>query len=51
MMPIFNRSWAGACGGRWAGPGSMAGRSAGSGRGTPVQKRIRKKKGRQGLRP
>ena len=30
MMPFFNRNWAGACGGRWAGPGSMAGRSAGS---------------------
>ena len=30
MMPFFNRNWARACGGRWAGPGSMAGWSAGS---------------------
>ena len=30
MMPFFNRNWAGACGGRWAGAGSMAGWSAGS---------------------
>ena len=30
MMPFFNRNWAGACGGRWAGPGSMASWSAGS---------------------
>ena len=59
MMPFFNRNWAGACGGRWAGPGSMTGWaagswivqfevgllqrwSAGSGRGTPLQKQERR---------
>ena len=30
MMPFFNRNWAGACWGRWAGPGLLAGWSAGS---------------------
>ena len=30
MMPFFNRNWAGACGGCWARPGSMAGWSVGS---------------------
>ena len=29
-MPFFNRNWAGACEGRWAGPGLVAGWSAGS---------------------
>ena len=42
MMPFFNRNWVGACGGRWAGPGSMAGWAAGSGRGTPLQKQERR---------
>ena len=26
---FFNRDWAGACGGRWAGPGLMMGRTEG----------------------
>ena len=30
MMPFFNRNWAGACWGRWARPGLLAGWSAGS---------------------
>ena len=30
MMPFFNRDWAGACRGRWAGPGLLAGWAAGS---------------------
>ena len=30
MMPFFNRNWAETCGDRWAGPGSLAGWSAGS---------------------
>ena len=30
MMPFFNRNWAGACRGRWAGPGLLAGWAAGS---------------------
>ena len=30
MMPFFNRNWAGACRGRWAGPGLLAGWSTGS---------------------
>ena len=30
MMPFFNRNWAGACWGRWAGPRLLAGWSAGS---------------------
>ena len=59
MMPFFNRNWAGACRGRWAGPGLLAGWatgswiiwvevgslqcwSAGSGRGTPLQKQGRR---------
>ena len=42
MMPFFNRNWAGACGGRWAGPGSMAGWDAGSRRDTPLQKQKRR---------
>ena len=59
MMPFFNQNWVGACGGRWAGPGSMAGWSAGSWivgaevgllqcwsagseRGTPLQKQERR---------
>ena len=29
MMPIFNRNWAGAWGGRWAGPGLLAGWAVG----------------------
>ena len=29
MMPIFNRNWAGACGGRWAGPRLLAGWTGG----------------------
>ena len=62
MMFFFNRNWAGACGGRWAGPGSMAGWSAdswivggevgllqcwsaGSERGTPLQKQERRRVG------
>ena len=28
MMPFFNRDWAGACRGRWAGPGLLAGWAA-----------------------
>ena len=32
---FFNQNWAGACRGRWAGPG-------GSGRGTPLQKQERR---------
>ena len=56
---FFNRDWAGACRGRWAGPGLLAGWfagpwivwaevgllqrwSAGSGRGTPLQKQERR---------
>ena len=55
MVPFFNRNWAGACRGRWARSGLLAGWSAGSwivgdevgslqrwtagsGRGTPLQK-------------
>ena len=34
---FFNRDWAGACRGLWAGPGLLAGWAAGSGRGTPLQ--------------
>ena len=30
MMPFFNRNWAGACWGRWAGPGLLVGWFAGS---------------------
>ena len=30
MMPFFNRNWAGACKGRWAGPRLLAGWDAGS---------------------
>ena len=30
MMPFFNRNWAGACRGRWAGPGLLAGWDASS---------------------
>ena len=30
MMPFLNRNWAGACRGRWAGPGLLAGWAAGS---------------------
>ena len=29
MMPFFNRNWDGACRGRWAGPGLLAGWDAG----------------------
>ena len=29
-MPFFNRNWAGACKGRWAGLGLLAGWDAGS---------------------
>ena len=56
---FFNRNWAGACWGRWAGPGLLAGWSAGfrtvgaevgllqcwsagTGRGTPLQKQERR---------
>ena len=59
MMPFFNWNWDEACGGRWAGPGSIAGWSAsswivgaevgllqcwsaGSRRGTPLQKQERR---------
>ena len=59
MMPFFNRNWAGACWGHWAGPELLAGwsagsyivgaevgllqcLSAGSGRGTPLQKQERR---------
>ena len=38
MMSFFNRNWAGACWGRWTGPGLLAGWFAGSRRGTPLQK-------------
>ena len=31
MMPFFNRNWAGACWGRWAGTRATAGWSEGSG--------------------
>ena len=52
MVPddaFFNRNWVGACRGRWAGSGLLLGWSAGSGRGTSLQK-TRKKGGRRGLR-
>ena len=42
MMPIFNRNWVGACRGRWAGPGLLAGLAAGYGRGNPLQKQERR---------
>ena len=29
MMSFFNRNWAGACGGRWAGPRPLAGGTGG----------------------
>ena len=29
MMPFFDRNWAGACGGRWAGPRPLAGVTGG----------------------
>ena len=29
MMPFFNRNWAGACGGRWAGPRPLSGGTGG----------------------
>ena len=29
MMPFFDRNWAGACRGRWAGPRLLAGWDAG----------------------
>ena len=29
MRPFFNRNWVGACRGRWAGPGLLAGWDAG----------------------
>ena len=65
---FFNRNWAGACWGCWAGPGSLAGWStgswivgaevgllqcwsAGSGRGTPLQKTRKKKEGPAGASP
>ena len=39
---FFNRNWVRACWGRWAGPGSLAGWSAGSGRGHSLQKARKK---------
>ena len=42
MMPFFNWNWAGVCRGRWAGPGLLAGWSAGSGHDTPLQKQERR---------
>ena len=66
MMPFFNRKWAGACGGRWAGPRPLAG---GTGecrivwvvedrcnlicglRSKHLSVKTRKKGGRQGLWP
>ena len=50
MMLFFNRNWVGVCWGRWVGPGLMwiglkaldrRAESAGSGRGTPLQKQER----------
>ena len=42
---FFNRDWAGACRGRWAGPGLLADWVAGSGCGTPLQNQERKRVG------
>ena len=40
MMPFFQPDWAGACWGRWAGPGLLLGWSAGSGCGTASQQAL-----------
>ena len=42
MMPFFNRNWAGACKGRWAGPGLLTGLDAALGCSAPLQKQGRR---------
>ena len=46
---FFQPDWAGACWGRWAGPGLMLGLSAGSGCGSSLQKEQERRRAGRGF--